>query len=169
MSDSARPSMDLFGEALRDFFNGEHSAQVLLRRDDGLDETLPISIFFQRLPELTAIERQALNLSNGRVLDIGAGAGRHTLILQERGRMVTALDVSHDAVEVMKLRGVRNPIHGDLFAFSGGPFDTLLLLMRSVGMAGDLDGLNRFFGIARGLLSPRGFNRHRCRGLPENG
>jgi 2-polyprenyl-3-methyl-5-hydroxy-6-metoxy-1,4-benzoquinol methylase len=54
------------------------------------------------------IEQKALKLSKGKVLDIGAGAGSHSLYLQnERNLDVTALDISPKSIEVCKLRGIK--------------------------------------------------------------
>jgi SAM-dependent methyltransferase len=53
-------------------------------------------------------ERRALRFTRGRVLDVGAGAGRVALHLQEKGHDVVAIDVSPGAVEVCRRRGIRD-------------------------------------------------------------
>ena len=133
-----------FGKALLDYFKGDASAEMVLERDDGLKINLPVSFFFQREENVSPQEWRALDLCEGRVLDVGAGSGLHALVLQERGIDVTAIDISPEAVEIMLKRGVRDVRIGDVFHFPPEPFDTLLLLGHSIGMVEDLAGLDRF-------------------------
>jgi SAM-dependent methyltransferase len=129
--------------------------------DQGEPEVLPAAHFFRAPHELPEVERVALDRSRGRVLDVGAGAGAHALPLQERGLEVTALDPLPDAVRVMKERGVRRALEGDLhdpppgLAEEGG-FDTILLLMNGVGIAGTLRGIGRLLDSAGALLGAGG-------------
>lgn len=148
--------MEPYGLALLDYFNGEHSAIQIFRRDDGRDFEVPISLFFRDSAGFSRIEQAAIELCAGRVLDIGAGTGRHSLVLQEKGLQVVALDVSPQAIEIMKKRGVRGVYHGDIFEFNQGKYDTLLLLLHGIGMVADLDGLRRFLHHAHTLLAPGG-------------
>ena len=105
------------------------------------------------LPEL---ENTALNLCRGRTLDLGAGAGRHALELQQRGFEVTAVDATPEAVEVMRERGVADARCGDLDAVAGDSFDTIVLLMHGIGIVGTLEGLERFFDQALRHLEDEG-------------
>ena len=149
-------SMDPFGEALQACFNGETGAQITICRDDGLAAVLPASHFFREPSAFTAIECAALEICRGRVLDIGAGAGIHSLELQRRGLQVIAVDISPLAVEVMRRRGVKDALCSDIFKMSAQRFDTLLLLGHGVGMMETLSGLDRFLLHARSLLSDGG-------------
>lgn len=116
-----------------------------------------VSTYFRDVKEMPQIEQEALKRCTGRVLDIGAGAGSHALALQAAGTDVTALDISPGSAEVMRARGVRQVICGDIFRFRPErAYDTLLLLMNGIGLCGDLDGLRRFLDIAAGLLQPQG-------------
>lgn len=85
--------MEPYGLALLDYFNGDHSATQIFHRDDGRDFEVPISLFFRDSAGFSGIEQAAIKLCSGRVLDIGAGTGRHSLVLQEKGLDVIALDV----------------------------------------------------------------------------
>ena len=71
MQDAMKP----FGLALVDYAQGENSAEIFLERDDGLKESLPMSVFFRSPSEFTLLENAALDLCMGRILDIGAGHG----------------------------------------------------------------------------------------------
>jgi SAM-dependent methyltransferase len=157
------PLQDPLEQALWDWHRGEAKGSLLLHAY-GL-EGIPLAeepqvvspeVFFtQELPE---VEAMALDLCRGRVLDIGAGTGRHSLLLQEEGLAVAALDRSPVALQIMAERGVRCRIAADLFHWAGPgePFDTLLLLMNGVGLAGSLSGLERFLRLARHWVQPTG-------------
>ncbi|MEN9221400.1 MAG: class I SAM-dependent methyltransferase [Thermostichus sp. BF3_bins_97] len=115
----------------------------------------PEVFFTDALPEAEAL---ALDLCRGQVLDIGAGTGRHALLLQERGLSVWGLDRSPVALQIMEQRGILNRIQADIFHWAGPEirFDTLLLLMNGIGLVGSLGGLERFLTLARNWLQPTG-------------
>lgn len=149
-------AMTPHGLALLAFFRGETTAQIAIRRNDGREEPLPVRHFFRAPDELTHIERAAIERCKGHVLDIGAGTGMHSLILQSQGRPVTAIDVCPQAVEVMTRRGVADARCVDVFDFQAGPFDTLLMLGHGIGMVEDIPGLERFLVHAHRLVGARG-------------
>jgi SAM-dependent methyltransferase len=101
------------------------------------------------------LELQALNLVKGSVLDVGAGAGIHALELMDRGNKVLAIDTSTGAISHMKAMGI-NAVQQDFFDFEGGKFDTLLLLMNGIGIAGTLSNLEATLIHAKKLLNPGG-------------
>ena len=155
-SSTGLPSWAPHGAALRDFFAGRTDAEVIVRGEDGEEERTPARVFFRTPEEFSPLDEAALDLCRDRVLDVGAGAGCHSLVLQARGLAVTALDVALEAVEVMRQRGVLDARCGDIFSFSGERFDTLLILMNGIGLVGTLEGLDRFLrGVPR-LLTENG-------------
>ncbi len=97
-----------FGIALEDFYNGNKNAEITLIRDDGIEWNVPIEYFFRGIENFSNIEKQALQLCKGRVLDIGAGVGPHALELQKLGLEVYAIDISSHACRIMKKRGIKN-------------------------------------------------------------
>ncbi|MDL1950250.1 methyltransferase domain-containing protein [Acidobacteria bacterium ACD] len=149
-------AMGPFGEALLAHLDGDAEASLVVRRDDGTQAALPASHFFRGEPDFTALERTAIELCRGRVLDAGAGAGSHSLVLQRRGHPVTAIDVSAEAVTVATRRGVRVAVRADVLTFEGGPFDTLLMLGHGIGMVETVAGLDRFLARAGRLLAADG-------------
>jgi SAM-dependent methyltransferase len=150
------PSWAPHGAALGDFLAGRLNAEVIVRAEDGEEERTPARVFFRGPEDFSALDEAALDLCRGRVLDIGAGAGCHSLALQARGLAVTALDVSSEAVEVMRRRGVLDARCGNIFTFAGERFDTLLILMNGIGLVGTLDGLDRFLRDAPQLVTDGG-------------
>jgi SAM-dependent methyltransferase len=149
-------AMTPYGLALLAFLQGDAQANLIIRRDDGVEGSLPVSHFFRQPGQFTTIEDTALGLSHGQVLDIGAGAGIHSLVLQSRGLRVTAIDLSPQAVEIMVRRGVVDVQCGDIFSFQGGLFDTLLMLGHGIGLVENRQGLERFLQQVGGLLRPGG-------------
>lgn len=151
----AAAAMELFGRALGRYFAGDRDVELRLRRDDGSQLLLPMAEYFRSEAQLSAIDRLALDLCRGRVLDVGAGTGVHSLLLSQRGVEVISIDVSPVAVGIMRARGL-SALEADVFDFSGGEFDTLLLLGHGLGLTGDPAGLDRFLSRARSLLRPGG-------------
>lgn len=151
---------DVLGQALLDYHHGTTAATVTVHCSVADDEPLPAAYFFRTLLQMPELERLALDESRGRVLDLGAGAGCHSLELQSRNlQFVKAVDVSAGAVQVMTERGVHTVARHDLFAPlppTELPYDTILLLMNGLGLTGTLDGLDKFLAHARTLLAPDG-------------
>ncbi|MNK61907.1 bifunctional 3-demethylubiquinone-9 3-methyltransferase/ 2-octaprenyl-6-hydroxy phenol methylase [compost metagenome] len=103
------------------------------------------------------IEQKALQLAKGKILDIGCGAGRHALSLQnERNLEVTAIDISEKAIETCLLRGIKNAKVENILSFDGEKFDTILLLMNGTGIFGQLKNCNKYLSKLKSLLNPGG-------------
>jgi SAM-dependent methyltransferase len=144
------------GQALLDYSQGKTSAAVTVHDADGDTEVVPVRVYFREPDGFSALEEAALDLCRGRVLDVGAGAGCHSLVLQERKLPVCAIDVAPEAVEVMRMRGVEDVHCVDVFEFQAEAFDTLLLMMNGIGMAGSLAGLPGFLRDVKRLVTPGG-------------
>ncbi len=147
---------DPLGQALLDYHHGDTSAKVIVCSDYGIPVETPVRKFFRGTDNFPPLEKTALSLCRGRVLDIGAGTGCHALTLQGSGHSVCAIDVAPQAVEVMSLRGVRETHCADIFKFESKPFDTLLMMMNGIGIVENLDGLQRFFNCVKKLIKPDG-------------
>ncbi|WP_423128147.1 class I SAM-dependent methyltransferase [Gaoshiqia sp. Z1-71] len=119
------------------------------------DEVLP-SYFFRNIDKMPGLERQALQLAKGKILDVGACAGCHSFYLQNKGNEVYALEQAELSCRVLADRGIRQVIREDFFHYQGEQFDTILLLMNGTGIAGTLDRLNYFFNQLKLLLAPGG-------------
>jgi SAM-dependent methyltransferase len=144
------------GRALSDHYNGDSNATLILCRDDGLKSKLSMSAFFCGLKDFPQLEKTALEMCCGRILDVGAGAGRHSLELQNRGFDVKAIDVCPEAVNIMKKRMVKNASNIDVYSIKNQSFDTILLLMHGIGIAGSEKNAENFLRKLAGLLNPGG-------------
>jgi len=120
-----RPEQDAFGRVLLEHLDGNDRAATIVERDDGYIEWEPPAAYFSPFTNWFAVERRALRYVRGRVLDVGAGAGRVALELQQRGHTVVAVDVSPLVVRVARRRGVRNAKVLALEDLDGSPTRTL--------------------------------------------
>jgi len=148
--------MDIYGTFLKDFYAGNLKTEVLLHNNYGDAEELPVDAFFRNLDEMPDIELYALSLCKGKILDIGAGTGTHSLVLQQKGFDVTAIEISGGACQVMALRGVKNIVNKDVLVYTAQKFDTLLLMMNGIGFCGYVDYLKTFLLNAKTLLNTGG-------------
>lgn len=147
---------DLFGQAILDFQTGNHPENLITETNISEPDEMEVSWLFRDYNQMPAIEKEALRLCCGSVLDIGCGAGSHALYLQNHKKLpVTAIDLSPKAIEVCKLRGLQNCQTTDLMSLEG-KFDTLLLLMNGTGLAGTLSNLSAFLQKLKSLLLPGG-------------
>lgn len=147
---------DLLGKALRDYKAGDLEAFLLVHTSYGEIDTMPAAVFFRNYEQMPDLEKYALSICRGRVLDAGAGAGSHSLELQKRGLYVVALDISPEAVQIMKERNIEQAITGDIFNFRQGKFDTILLLMNGIGIARDMQEIKHLLKHLKSLLLPGG-------------
>jgi SAM-dependent methyltransferase len=147
---------DAFGRLLLDYLDGR-AGPAVLERDDGYEgAALAAATFFADAAAWVPAERELFHLVRGRVLDVGAGAGRHSLEAQRLGCDPVAVDISPGAVEVCRRRGVRDVRLLPLARVDEvpGPFDTVLMLCGNFGLVGDGAGARATLaGLAR-LTSP---------------
>src|SRR4051812_1014157 len=116
---------DVLGQAIYDYHHNKAPGKLWIHNKYGPKEEMPVDTFFRSPDELPDLEWMALNQCRGKILDIGAGAGSHSLILQQNDFDVTAIDISPLAVKVIKDRGVKNAFHQDIFALADAKYDTL--------------------------------------------
>ena len=145
---------DLFGQALENYLHEPGKQKLWIHNRYGDKEEMPVATYFRDESTMPDLEWLALEQCFGKVLDIGAGAGGHSLALQNRGKAVTAIDNSPGAVKVMQSRGVKLVVEGDIFLYEEAKFDTLLLLMNGIGLAGTMDGLTNLLQHFKTLLAP---------------
>ena len=119
------------------------------------EDELPVQTLFRSFEEMPVIEQTALQMAVGGTLDVGAGSGCHSLVLQEKGLDVTAIDISPLSVQTMQERGVKRALLQDFFTFEE-QFDTVLLLMNGAGMVGTVERLPLLFQQLDRILAPGG-------------
>ena len=147
---------DPFGESILDFYKKGKAPNLTVNSNYTEDEQIPVSYLFRIEKDMPAIEIEALKLCRGRILDVGAAAGCHSLVLQKKGFSITALEISEKAVEVLKERGIQKVIEKDIFSYSEKKYDTILLLMDGTGIGGTKVGLKKLLLHLKSLLSEKG-------------
>ena len=148
---------DLMGRAIWDYYYQENSEDLQTETSISEMDDLPVSYLFRDYQDMNALEKKALDLSFGKVLDVGSGAGSHSLYLQnERKLEVTALDISPKSIEICKARGVKNAICEDLLQFSEKDFDTILLLMNGTGIFQSLEHIDQYLQKLKSLVAENG-------------
>jgi len=146
-----------FGKGLKAYLSGDQTPHRI-HRDDGYVEDTGFDVYFSEYDDWPRYEKDALREVKGTVLDIGCGAGRHALWLQQRGFRVTAIDISPEAVEVAIMRGVKDcrVMSGLQLSFDAASFDTVLLLGKNFGIAGNLEATEKMLQDLRRATSPEG-------------
>lgn len=147
---------DPIGRAIADYFEQGVAADIQIVTNYTEGELLSPAYFFRHENEMPEIEQTALQLCRGKVLDVGAAAGCHALVLQKNGVDVTALERSKLAASIMEKRGVKNVICSDIFKFNETGFDTILLLMNGTGIGGTLNGLKKLLLHLKNKLNANG-------------
>ncbi|WP_262146976.1 class I SAM-dependent methyltransferase [Chryseobacterium foetidum] len=148
---------DLMGRAILDYFQNENPEDLQTETSISELDELPVEYLFRGFEEMNKIEQKALKLAHGKVLDIGAGAGSHSLYLQnERKLDITALDISPKSIEVCQLRGIQKTVVQNMLEFSGETYDTILLLMNGTGIFQSLNVIDIYLQKLHSLLNKNG-------------
>lgn len=148
---------DLFGKAILDYQTGNNPEDLITETSISEADEMSVAYLFRDFSEMPMLEQKALELSKGRVLDVGCGAGSHSLYLQnERNLAVTSIDISQNAIKACELRGLKNAIVQDVMQLNNEKFDTILLLMNGAGMCGRLKNIGKFLEKLKSLLSENG-------------
>jgi SAM-dependent methyltransferase len=152
--------MDVFGEALKDQFIQPPAETLWVHNSYDEPEEMPVDIYFRGQDDMPELELKALDLCKGKVLDVGAGVGSHALILQKRGFDVTGMDISAAAVTIMKHRGLKHAIEGNILTYKipagDQKYDTLLFMMNGIGLTGSIPGLKAFLTEVKTLINETG-------------
>lgn len=148
---------DPMGAAILDYLEHGKAGKLRVFSSQFDEDEIPVRTLFRTEKQMSPLERTALQLASGRILDVGAGSGCHSLSLQAAGKEVEAIDISPLSVEAMRRRGVGQAVQANLFSDSFcGAYDTLLMLMNGSGIIGRLENLPAFFRKAKQLLRPGG-------------
>lgn len=147
---------DPMGRAVSDFHFNSINQPIIVHSDDFDDDIIDTNYLFRSYKLMPALEKKALSLCKGTILDVGACAGAHSIYLQEKGFEVTALETSTYCCEVLRSRNIKNVVQQNIFHFNGQKFDTILLLMNGTGIAGTLQGLDVLLHHLATLLNADG-------------
>jgi len=137
---------DAYGQEMWAYYKGEESFEIV-ERDDGYFDALPGSprVYFSSYESWSHLDKKAMEFVKGRVLDVGCGAGRHSLYLQKKGFDVLGIDNSPLAIKVCKLRGLKKAevMSIEEVNFKPETFDTILMMGNNFGLFGSFKKARR--------------------------
>ena len=148
--------LDLFGKAILDFQTNNSPENLITETTISEADEMEVAYLFRSFDQMPKLEQEALQLSKGKILDIGCGAGSHSLHLQENNFDVTAIDISENAIKACQLRGLKNAKVQNLLDIEDEKFDTILLLMNGTGIFGTLNETSKYLQKLKSLLNPNG-------------
>lgn len=147
---------DLFGKAILDYQTNNSPEDILTETNISEADEMEVAYLFRDFNSMPKLEQKALQLAKGKILDVGCGAGSHSLYLQEKGLELTAIDISPSAINACELRGVKNAKVQNVLDLENDKFDTILLLMNGTGIFGTLAETTTYLMKLKSLLAPNG-------------
>ncbi|UCE24223.1 MAG: class I SAM-dependent methyltransferase [Candidatus Zixiibacteriota bacterium] len=150
-----KQSMDLFGEALEAYSQGDRSPFYLKDRSGELSRT-DLSRHFRKPDQLSKFEKKLISLAYGDILDVGCGTGNYIPLMSKRGR-VLGLDRSPKVIDVAKKTGCKNCKVADIFTFSTATkYDTISFLGNNLGIGGTVNKTRKLLKKLSSLLKNDG-------------
>ena len=148
---------DLFGKAILDYQTNSLPENIITSTSISEEDEMEVAYLFRSFDEMPTIEQKALQLANGKTLDIGCGAGSHSLYLQnERNINVHSIDISKNAIQACSLRGLKNIRAIDVLDLENEKYDTILLLMNGTGIFETLEKSTIYLQKLKSLLNQNG-------------
>ncbi|BDB54595.1 SAM-dependent methyltransferase [Flavobacterium ammoniigenes] len=148
---------DLFGKAILDYQTNTSPENMITSTSISDDDEMEVVYLFRSFAEMPTLEQKALQLTKGRTLEVGCGAGSHGLYLQnERNIDVHSIDISENAITACTLRGLKNTQVIDVLNIENEKYDTILLLMNGTGIFETLERTPIYLQKLKSLLNPNG-------------
>lgn len=148
---------DLFGKAILDYQTNNSPEDIITETSISEEDEMSVAYLFRSYKQMPKTEQKALSLCKGRVLDVGCGAGSHSLYLQNDKKLdVTAIDISANAIEACKLRGINDCRTINVLELDNEKYDTIILLMNGTGIFGKLRNITQYLEKLKSLLNPGG-------------
>jgi SAM-dependent methyltransferase len=147
---------DLFGIAILDYQTNNAPQDLITETNISEADEMSVDYLFRSFKEMPKLEKKALQLCKGTILDVGCGAGSHSLYLLEKGFEVTSIDISENAIKACQMRGLKKARVQNLLDLHNETFDTILLLMNGTGIFGTLAQTSQFLQKLKSLLNPNG-------------
>jgi len=148
---------DLFGKAILDFQTNTSPENMITSTSISDEDEMEVAYLFRSFAEMPTLEQKALQLTKGRTLEVGCGAGSHGLYLQsERNIDVHSIDISKNAIRACSLRGLKNTQVIDVLNIENEKYDTILLLMNGTGIFETLERTSIYLQKLKSLLNPNG-------------
>jgi cyclopropane fatty-acyl-phospholipid synthase-like methyltransferase len=147
---------DVMGSAMENYFKKNDNTLIRVFINKSEEPEMYPSVFFRSYKNMLKYEKIALKNSKGKVLDLGCGAGCHSLYLQNKGFDITAVEVSKKSANVALSQGVKMVINEDWRNLNVKNFDTVLVLMNGMGLAESPTDLKLMFRKLKSFLNKTG-------------
>jgi SAM-dependent methyltransferase len=138
-----KANQDAYGhQLLAQLENRAATYEIIERDDDFIAAGSDAGYYFSEYEDWAPFEQEAIARAKGRTLDVGCGAGRHSLYLQEKGFDATGIDNSPGAIKVCKQRGLKEAIVRsivDIDKFKANSFDAILMMGNNFGLFGSAE------------------------------
>ena len=151
-----KKEQDPMGQAMYHYFHYNDTTSIKVNTNITEGEELPVPYLFRDYSEMPFLEKEALRLVKGKVLDVGAGSGTHSIYLQNNGFDVTSIDISELSCELMIEQGLKNVICSDIWLLEPKLYDTILLIMNGIGLVKNLQGLEFFLDHIKQFVRKKG-------------
>jgi len=148
--------LDLFGKAILDFQTNNSPENIITETSISEADEMSVAYLFRKFNEMPKLEQKALQLCKGKILDVGCGAGSHSLYLQEKDFEVTSIDISENAIKTCQARGLKNAKVENILHLENEKFDTILLLMNGTGIFENLATTSKYLQKLKSLLNENG-------------
>lgn len=150
---------DLFGKAILNYQTNNSPENLVTETSISDKDEMSIEYLFRSYAQMPKIEQKALEMCFGKILDVGCGAGSHSLYLEnELNLEVKSIDISENAIKACQLRGLKNAKVQNVLNLDSNieKFDTILLLMNGTGIFGTLAETNKYLQKLKSLLNEKG-------------
>lgn len=147
---------DPMGRAIADYHSTGKAAKLRVLSSMFYEDEIPVATLFRSFEEMPPLEQKMMEMARGRVLDVGAGSGCHSLELMKRGHEVVAIDISALSVQVMKERGIDARCINFFDETFSEKFDTILMAMNGIGIVGKVERMPQFICGVKRLLARDG-------------
>jgi len=161
-SGTTQRSMDLFGNAIKDFYSNSLKSPFILYRHclqkeyNGLKWKFDLGLYFRSFEKLYPLEKKLIDLSYGNILDIGSSTGYYIPYLMDKGNTI-GIEISSKINEIARNKGLLNCIIGDIYKFQyNGTFDTITLIGNDIALSGTLYRLKKMLKKLAELLTKNG-------------
>ena len=148
---------DLFGKAILDFQTNNSPENLITETSISDEDEMSVSYLFRSFSQMPIIEQTALEMCYGKVLDVGCGAGSHSLYIQNNKNLdIHSIDISANAIKACQLRGLNNAKVQNVLDLTIEKFDTIILLMNGTGIFGKLSESSKYLQKLKSLLNENG-------------
>jgi len=151
-----KQKMDFFGKVLYDYWKNGKSSTLFFIENKEKKFPIEVSRYFRGYEDFSDLEKKAISLARGDILDVGCATGYHVAALKRRGN-VDAIDVSEHVIKIANEQGIDNCFVANIFKYHPSKkYDTITLFDNNIGLAGTISKTKKFLKVLANLLKENG-------------